>query len=360
MLKTVLGIMTGTSCDGINGAILRTDGEYHIEHLSFCEVPFSQNISDKLLKCGQEAQKLGQVNRNLKHVQDLEQEYTKAIIDFVKTYFDLSKIDLIGFHGQTILHLPDQQITVQLGLPEMLANATGKNVIFNFRQNDLNNGGQGAPLAPLYHLACLHNMPKPACFYNIGGVSNVTYDNHITMGFDIGPGNCISDDFCQYFYGLPYDIDGKIAASGTIHHNIVAEILDQKIFKQKPPKSFDRNEFDISILKSLDPKDAIATANFLTASAIIQADKLYPELPKIRIISGGGVYNNTLVKHLKELSRVPVKTAEEIGLNNSAVEAECFAWLAVRSIKGLPLSLPSITGVKELVSGGDLYQSGIA
>lgn len=351
-----LGIMTGTSCDGINGAVLRTDGQQHIERLKFVESPLSIDLASELRELGRQSQQSGCINLLDAHVKDLEQAYTEVIIDFVINNFDISQLDLIGFHGQTVLHLPHKKQTVQLGLPDILAKKTQTNVIFHFRQNDLEHGGQGAPLAPLYHQACMYELAKPSIFINIGGVSNVTYDdgNHL-LGFDIGPGNCISDDLCQKYFNQPFDINGEIAASGEIDYEIAHKILQTDIFVKKPPKSFDRNEFDYTTLCSLNPQDAIATANYMTAKAIIDADQFYPQKPELRIIAGGGIYNKVLIQHLENLSDVSVKTADEIGLNSNAIEAECFAWLAVRSIKKLPLSIPSVTGVFEPVTGGELY-----
>jgi anhydro-N-acetylmuramic acid kinase len=355
-MQTILGIMTGTSCDGINGALIRTDGVYQIQRLCFVEKPFSSDMSYRLKQAGQCAYQVGDVDLNSDSLQKLQHDYTHTIIDFVIQNFDTNKIDLIGFHGQTILHRPDKGQTVQLGLPTMLAKATKTDVVFNFRHNDIKNGGQGAPLAPLYHDACTYNLQKPCVFINIGGVANVTYCGIPIIGFDIGAGNCISDDLCQTFFQKSYDKNGEIAASGNIHYDVAHKMAEADIFLRHPPKSFDRNAFDISPLKNLSPIDAIATANYLSAYCMIAADIFYPQKPMMRIIAGGGVRNMTLIKNLKDLSDIPLKTADDIGLNSDAIEAECFAWLAARSIQGLPLSLPSITGVASPVSGGELFR----
>lgn len=355
MNYTVLGIMTGTSCDGINGALIETDGVDYIKRLGFCEVPFSQDLANQLRQAGKDAHQNGIIDQQSPKIKTLETAYTQAIINFITDNFDINTLNLIGLHGQTILHRPDQQISVQLGNPSQLAQATQTNVVFNFRHNDLINGGQGAPLAPLYHEACLSDTTKPALFVNIGGVANVTFVGAEIMGFDIGIGNCISDDLCQKFFNKPYDPNGEIADSGTVHYHIAHQMAQMNIFLQKPPKSFDRNEFDITPLAALSPLDMLATINYMAAYCIIQADAFYPQKPKMRIIAGGGVHNQTTLGHLRTLSDIPVKTAQEIGLNSDAIEAECFAWLAVRSIKNLPLSVPSTTGVTHPVSGGDLY-----
>ena len=355
MLKTSLGIMTGTSCDGINGALIRTDGENVIERLQFFEHSFASELSQRLKQAGFQAQKHGIIDTDSHILKTLERDYTDIIIKFIMDNFDVTKIDLIGFHGQTILHRPDKGMTFQMGLPHLLATHTRINVVFNFRQNDIKHGGQGAPLVPLYHVACVKNLPSPVVFINIGGVANVTYCGNPIIGFDIGAGNCISDDLTLEFFNLPYDKNGDIAASGTIDYKIANIIATNQMFTQSPPKSFDRNEFDASLLKTLLPADAIATANYISAYCIVAADKFYPKKPTMRIIAGGGVHNRTMINHIKNLSDIPVKTADDIGLNANAIEAECFAWLAVRSIKGLPLSLPSITGVHKAVSGGELF-----
>jgi anhydro-N-acetylmuramic acid kinase len=323
--------------------------------LAFFEHSFSSELSQRLKQAGQKAQKQGIVDTDSDMFKTLERDYTDIIIKFIVDNFDITKIDLIGFHGQTILHRPDKGITFQMGLPQLLADKTQLNVVFNFRQNDLKHGGQGAPLVPLYHVACVQNLPSPVVFINIGGVANVTYCGNPIIGFDIGAGNCVSDDLTQEFFKLPYDKNGDIAASGTIDYNIADAITTQAIFLNAPPKSFDRNEFDTSLLKTLSPVDAIATANYISAYCIVQADRFYPQKPTMRIIAGGGVYNRTMINHIKNLSDIPVKTANDIGLNANAIEAECFAWLGVRSICGLPLSLPSITGVSKPTLGGELF-----
>jgi anhydro-N-acetylmuramic acid kinase len=356
MLKTALGIMTGTSCDGINLGLVHTDGENIIERLKFIEEPFAPELSLRLKQAGQQAHQTETVDLQSDDLIKLATDYTKTIIESVCNHFDVSKIDLIGFHGQTILHRPDKGFSIQIGLPQLLADATHTDVVFNFRQSDIKHGGQGAPLVPLYHQACVQHLPQPVVFINIGGVANVTYCKNPIIGFDIGTGNCVGDDLCQEFFNIPYDKNGAIAASGQVNYDIAHEIAQTDIFLTKPPKSFDRNQFDISLLKTLSPIDAIATANYLSAYCIVQADKFYPEKPKMRIISGGGVYNKTMIHHLERLSDIPVITADNIGLNSNAIEAECFAWLAVRSIRGLHLSLPSVTGVSYAVSGGELFK----
>ena len=356
MLKTALGIMTGTSCDGINLGLIRTDGETVIERLGFIEEPFTPELSLRLKTAGQQAHHRETVDLHSDDLTALATDYTKTIIASVQKHFSLSEIDLIGFHGQTILHRPDKGFSIQIGLPQLFADETHTDVVFNFRHNDIKHGGQGAPLVPLYHQACVQNLSQPVVFINIGGVANVTYCKNPIIGFDIGAGNCISDDLCQEFFNIPYDKNGEIASSGHIDYDIAHKIAQADIFLKKPPKSFDRNQFDISLLKTVSPIDAIATANYLSAYCIVQADRFYPEKPKMRIISGGGVYNKTMINHLKRLSDVPVVTADTMGLNSNAIEAECFAWLGVRSVRGLPLSLPSVTGVSHAVSGGELFK----
>lgn len=355
MSHKALGIMTGTSCDGIDIALIITDGENAIKRLQYVEEPFDKKLSQKLKQAGQQAQKTGIVDMNSSELKSLSQEYTQVIIDCIMKHFSFQDIDLIGFHGQTILHSPQTGKTYQLGLPQLMADMTQTKVVFNFRQNDMVNGGQGAPLAPLYHVACVHNLPEPCVFINIGGIANVTYCGNPVMGFDVGTGNCISDDLTQKFFNQPYDEDGHFASLGTVHFDIANQMAHAPIFLKEPPKSFDRNEFDCTLLDSLSSYDAIATANYLSAYCIIQADRFYPQKPLMRIIAGGGSYNKTMIKHLEALSDIPVKLASDIHLNGHAIEAECFAWLAVRSKKRLPLSLPSITGVAEPVSGGDIY-----
>jgi len=353
---TSLGIMTGTSCDGINGALMRTDGENNIQHIAFYEMPFAPELSNALQAFGKKSFQQQEINRQCPALLDLEKRYTDAVINFITTYFKDYKIDIIGFHGQTILHRPEEKLTVQIGDAALLAHATQTDVVYNFRENDLYHGGQGAPLVPLYHKACVANLAKPVTFINIGGITNVTYIGQSLMGFDIGIGNCVSDDLCRKFFNQPYDPSGQYAAAGEIQYDIAHKMAQSDDILQKPPKSFDRNAFDISMLYHLSPYDALATINYFAAYCIIQADQFYPQKPHLRIIAGGGVYNETLMNHLKNLSDIPVKTANDLNLNNNAIEAECFAWLAVRSLKNMHLTTPETTGVTKAVSGGILQK----
>jgi anhydro-N-acetylmuramic acid kinase len=309
-----------------------------------------------LIEAGIKAQQTQEANLASYENKELSDEYTSFICDVIERECSLPSVDMIGFHGQTILHQPHLFRSFQLGNPSYMAERLQKDVVFDFRNNDMRHQGQGAPLAPLYHVACVADLVSPVVFVNIGGVCNITYCHKPYMGFDVGPGNCISDDICQKFFNMPFDKNGQIAEQGIIHYELIDALISQPIFQKKPPKSFDRNEFNYEALLKIKPEDAVATANYLTAKLMVEADKFYPLPPVLRIVSGGGVKNKILMNNIKHLSNAHVLSAAEIGLNPDAIEAECFAWLAVRSYLGLPLSEPSITGVSKAVSGGVLYR----
>lgn len=360
-MYSALGIMTGTSCDAIDLAHLETDGAARMVRKKFISVPFASDMQKDLLWLGTYAKQNGQAVLQEIQVQKIIKDYTLRIADTILQHFNPEELDLIGLHGQTILHRPKNGISLQIGLGQLLANQTGCQVVCDFRKADILAGGQGAPLIPLYHQALAKHLKlnHPIAFTNIGGVANVTYidlQNNLIKGWDTGMGNGLIDFLCQKYFNCAYDENGNIAATGKVHEKLLTSLLKRPFFELDPPKSLDRNEFHIDVLKDLSPIDAVATATAFTAHSLVYSDKFFPKKPIFRIIAGGGVYNHTLMQMIKNLSDMPVFTAEEKGMDSNALEAECFAWLAVRAIKNFPLSLPSITGAKHETTGGVVYR----
>lgn len=350
----VLGLMSGTSLDGIDVALIKTDGEKVLEFGPAKTFLYPKSLKKHL--------------QQIIHAPDSDKEKTiemyvtfahaKAIKKFLKL-FNIQHVDLIGFHGQTIWHKPEEHSTRQLGDGQLLANLTGIKVINNFRENDMKHGGQGAPLIPLFHQTLLKEQQKPVAILNIGGVTNITYidTKENLIAFDVGPGNALIDDWMFIRKKVFYDKDGMTAAQGKIHEKEASAFLKNMFFEKSPPKSLDRNSFHNALqdVATFSTEDGAATLTSFTAKAIRKARKFLPMSPKAWIICGGGRHNKTMVKMIKQELDEPIFTAEESGFMGDFIEAQGFAHFAVRSLKNLPLSLPSTTGVSTPVSGGTLY-----
>lgn len=339
--------MSGTSLDGeIDVALLETDGYSHIRPLDFKPYRYDKKIQNKIRSC------FGSFDRNAS-VDAAEDIVTKIHIDAVNS--SGFRADIIGFHGQTITHDPDKSFTWQIGDGERLARETGMDVVCNLRISDIKAGGQGAPLLPLYHAARLSEHETPVAILNIGGVANITFiaPNGDIIAFDTGPGNALMDDFVRIKTGKSFDRNGHLAAKGKVHTPLIKKWLSHLYFSKKPPKSLDRNEWNMVLTKdvsSLSLEDGLATLMAFTVESIVQAQNTFPEAGWYAC--GGGRHNAALMAKLNTALPSGLKPVEALGWNGDAVEAEGFAYLAVRSLLGLPLTLPSTTGVPEPLSGG--------
>ena len=349
----VIGLMSGTSLDGVDAALLRTDGEYFIEREAFLTVPYEEKLRAQIRGC---------FGATAEHARDAERALTIAHAEAVhkllkKQGVQAKDIDLIGFHGQTISHAPEKGYTCQIGDGALLASMTGIKVVNDFRTADVKAGGQGAPLVPIYHQALGSKLEKPVVFLNIGGVANVTYvgkDGEL-IAFDTGPGNALIDDWMLQKTGQKFDDAGKTARSGKINEAVLNKLLSHPFFSAPVPKSLDRNAFVSRAWESLSLADGAATLAEFTARSILLAEKHFPAQPQQWIVAGGGRHNRFLMQRLESQASVPVRDIEELGLDGDAIEAEAFGYLAVRSVKGLPLSFPSTTGAPEPMTGGRLY-----
>jgi anhydro-N-acetylmuramic acid kinase len=310
-------------------------------------------------------------------------EAVKALL--AKAGIGAPDVALIGFHGQTILHRPERHWTWQIGDGALLARLTGIDVINDFRSADVKAGGQGAPLMPLYHavMAREAGLAEPsspaseathgggarssACdakggggvvVVNIGGVAQVTYiKGDYVLAFDTGPGNAPIDDWMHRHSGRPVDEDGAFAATGKVNDAALEKMLANAFFERVPPKSLDRMDFGMEAVEGLSPADGAATLTAFTAASLARAREHFPDPAATWIVSGGGRHNKTLMGMLKARVNAPVLAAEDAGWDGDALEAQGFAYLAMRSKKGLPLSLPTTTGVQQPMTGGKYWKA---
>ncbi len=347
-----LGLMSGTSVDGVDVALIETDGERLLSSGSFLTMPYGDDAR-RLIRAAFGADKPNEV------AAVAEQAVTDAHISAVKRWSQesgvaLSTLDVVGFHGQTITHRPERRFTWQIGDGAALARAIGVKVVSDLRIADVKAGGQGAPLVPVYHAALAHELPKPLAVVNIGGVGNVTWigaDGSL-LAFDTGPGNGPIDDWCARRAGLRFDRDGALAASGKVDRARVERFSEHRYFAVKPPKSLDRGDFNDSWAEGLSVADGAATLTRGTARAIALAARHFPTPVTQWVISGGGARNPALLKAIAEETRGKVVTADSLGWNGDALEAQAFAFLAVRSLRGLPITFPGTTGAPRAMTGG--------
>ncbi len=352
-LTRALGLMSGTSLDGIDVALVETDGEEIVRRGPFLSVPYDEMQRAVLRQSLKDAEVMNDGSSRSGNLAEAEKALTqwhaKAVHAWVhKSGVSLSNIDVIGFHGQTVIHRPEKQLTVQLGDGTGLARQLGVSVVYDMRAVDVAAGGQGAPLVPVYHRALAAGIPdRPIAFVNIGGVANVTWigrDGEL-LAFDTGPGNALIDDWMKHHTGTALDENGRVALSGRVDEAAVAQFLGDSYFEKHAPKSLDRNSFANIRLDGLSAADGAATLVAVTVRAIAASRPHFPEAPVLWVICGGGRHNRAIMQSLKAL--LPrVEPAETFGFNGDAMEAEAWAYLAVRSLKGLPLSFPGTTGVQ--------------
>lgn len=355
-----LGLMSGTSLDGIDVAVLDTDGERVLGRGLPATYPYSDAFRGQLREGLAEAASLQSRSARPGRLKLLERYLTELHGEAVANYLadhDIppETIDVIGFHGQTVLHRPEAGLTVQLGDGALLAELCGRPVVYDLRSADVAAGGQGAPLASAYHRALADEIAqRPLVILNLGGVANVTWigPDGTLIAFDTGPASAMIDDWCQAKAGLPFDIGGQLASRGRADEDIVRGWLAKPFFALPPPKSLDRNDFDAAPIARLSAEDGAATLTAFSAAAVAQALDHFPQRPELWIASGGGRKNATLLGMIAERVGAPVLAAEEFGIDGDGVEAEAWAYLAVRSRLGLPITFPGTTGVTTPLTGG--------
>jgi anhydro-N-acetylmuramic acid kinase len=366
-----IGLMSGTSMDGIDVALIETDGETVSRFGPSAVHPYQEHEVAILRRAMEEAPALRARTERPGVIAKAEDVSTRLHASAVNAFLaangiDRSTIDVVGYHGQTVLHRPDKKLTVQLGNGAVLTREIEIPVIYDFRAADVAAGGQGAPLVPVFHRALARTLdrPHPIAVLNLGGVANITFidGGNDPIACDTGPANAPIDDFIRARRGAPHDADGQAAAAGRVDMAAIEKLLSHPFFAQTYPKSLDRNDFREWVTKHAGlaektVENGAATLTMLTAASVARIVRMLPRAPRTWIVAGGGTRNPTLMRMLKErLAPAEVETADQVGWSSDALEAQAFAFLAVRSLKGLPLTFRSTTSAPGPMQGGILVK----
>ena len=346
-----IGLMSGTSLDGIDAALVETDGEGRFSTGPSLTLPYEEGFRARLRGIlGEQggAAAIGAVE------QELTQLHHQAVETLMQRH-GIAGVDVVGFHGHTILHRPEAGRTRQIGDGALLARRLGTPVVSDFRSADVAAGGQGAPFAPAWHRALSGTLERPLAVLNLGGVANVTWigpgETEI-LAFDTGPANALIDDWALKHTGQAVDLGGALASRGTVDHAAVANFLAHPFFAVQPPKSLDRDDFVRLVPHHLSAEDGAATLTRITAASVARAVAHLPVAPKRWLATGGGRHNPVLMAAITQALGCPIEPVEQVGWDGDALEAQAFAYLAVRSLRGLPLSYPGTTGVPAPQTGG--------
>ena len=360
-----LGLMSGSSGDGVDASIIKTNGINHYEILKDKYFEYDSYIYNSIHNLKQKISKIEHLKSFDSEIKNLERKITIFHAEIIKS-FDLSSETIVGFHGQTIYHNYEEKISRQLGNGNLLKQLTNKKIVYDFRSNDILNGGQGAPLTPVFHhlISFQHNIKLPICFLNIGGISNITIikdRNELSrlISKDIGPGNCLIDSWVRKNSSKKFDKDGKLASIGKKNEIIFEQALELYANRKNKDKlSFDTNDFDVSFVRGLNLEDGAATLTDFTASIISEELTLClsDSISKFKeiLLCGGGRKNKILLEMIKKKlpNNINLKLIDDYQINGDFVESQAFAYLAARSIMNLPLSYPNTTGCKVPTKGG--------
>jgi anhydro-N-acetylmuramic acid kinase len=358
-----IGLMSGTSMDGVDVALVDTDGGRNVVMGPHASYPYSDDDRILLRAALADAVELDDRHARTSALDRAETMVTERHASAVEAFLAAqaiaaSSIDLVGFHGQTVVHRPERRLTVQIGDGQALANRLGIRVAYDFRAEDVAGGGQGAPLVPVYHRALVDrdSLDGPVVLVNIGGVANITYvaSGADPIACDTGPGNALLDDLMLERTGVPFDRDGQTAATGRVDDAVLAQLLDHPYFALPAPKSLDRNAFSLAPVEALSTEDAAATLVAFTAATIAGAIAAMPATPRSAVVCGGGGRNPTLMRELAHRLPCRLDTADVLGWSVDAMEAQAFAYLAVRRTMDLPITFPGTTGVAAPLAGGRL------
>ena len=377
-IYTALGLMSGTSLDGVDVSIINSDGNKEFSLILDRYFEYDKELVQKILKIRDKIVDPEGLKRHIDEIQDLEREITLFHGKAVKETLSMTKssIDLIGFHGQTIFHDPEKKITKQLGDGKLLSQLTKKKVVYNFRQNDLRNGGQGAPLTPIFHNALGNKLNKkfdlgfPINILNIGGIANTTsivdWENsdHINKihAHDIGPGNCLIDEWIRKNSKKKYDKDGLLAKSGQIDKLILNQALENFTENSNYKKSLDVKEFDIIFAKGLSLENGAATITDFTAKLIANGMNYVHSIGQTSVnkwlVCGGGRKNKHLLESIKNnFEQISIDPIDQYNVDGDFIESQAFAFLAIRSLEGMPISFPNTTRCKKPITGGDIVEN---
>ena len=377
-IYTSLGLMSGTSFDGVDVSIIESDGNKEYSSVFDRYFEYDNEIIEKFLEIREKVSSFEDLEFNIEKIKNLERKITLFHVEAVKETLKISEsiIDIIGFHGQTIFHDPDNKFTKQLGNGKLLSQLTKKKVIYNFRQDDLENGGQGAPLTPIFHNALANKINKifdlgfPINILNIGGIANVTttvnendlWKKNKIYAYDIGPGNCLIDEWIRKNSKQKFDKDGSIARSGNSDKLILNQALDNFSLKTDYKKSLDVKDFDIFFAKGLSLENGAATLTEFTAKLIadginhIQSNSKF--LSNEWVVCGGGRKNKYLLDSIKcHFENLILNPIEKYKINGDFIESQAFAYLAIRSLEGMPITFPSTTRCKNPSTGGVLVKN---
>lgn len=364
--KWAIGLMSGTSADGVDAALIKADAEHIYGFGPALSEPYDAAFRSRLTATyggRAPAAEIAEVEL------ELTRRHASAVLHLLeRAGLKPAEIAVVGFHGQTIFHAPHERRTWQIGDGALLAKLIGIDVVNDFRTNDVAAGGQGAPLVPIFHKALADSLPpevkRPLAVLNIGGVANVTWigpsdspGDGSLLAFDTGPGNALIDDWAQRHKGTPVDLGGALAKKGRIDEDVLVQLLSHPYFDLPAPKSLDRNAFHSSLVDHLSAEDGAATLSAFTAAAIARSVHLLPEPPQNWLVCGGGRHNPVIMDALEERLDAPVRGVDEVGWDGDALEAQAFAYLALRSLAGLPISFPTTTGVKQPMTGGKVWQA---
>jgi anhydro-N-acetylmuramic acid kinase len=378
-IYTAMGLMSGTSLDGVDVSIIESDGNKEFSSILDRYFEYDKDLIQKILILREKITVPEHLDKYLDEIKDLERKITLFHADVIKKTLEMSKslVDLIGFHGQTIFHDPEKKITKQLGDGKLLSQLTKRKVVYNFRQKDLENGGQGAPLTPIFHNVLANKINKrfnlgfPLNFLNIGGISNITstvnWENlelklNDIKANDIGPGNCMIDEWIRKNSKKKYDKDGLIAKSGKIDKLVLNQALDNFEENLNYEKSLDTKDFDVFFAKGLSLENGAATITNFTARLISNGMRYYHGMGHSIIhkwlVCGGGRKNKYLLEGIKNtFEKINIELIDQYEINGDFVESQAFGYLAIRSFLNLPISFPSTTGCKEPSTGGVLVEN---
>ncbi len=361
MDKTLIavGLMSGTSMDGIDASIIRSNGEENIDIIGNLYLKYDSELKSSLQQFCKKILSRNDLKDNLDQYNILEREITikhAKLVNQICKKFN-SKPNIIGFHGQTILHKPEENYSIQIGNAKLLSQLSSTDVIYQFRKNDLDNGGHGAPLTPIYHyyLKQKLKLKLPLLFLNIGGIANYTFcDKNTFFAADAGPGNCLMDSYAKEKMKLDFDKDGNIAASGKIDNTLINNILDHYNYNFKKTHSLDIKDFDINFVRGLSTEDAFSNLNFFSAKII--SENIKDKLPNDTsiILCGGGRKNKTLVSNLKKFLNNKIYDIDVFGIDGDFIESQAFAYLSIRSLYKKNITFPETTKVQRPLTGGIL------
>jgi len=369
---TSLGLMSGTSMDGVDASVIRSDGENNYEPIFDKYFEYEEVIYSDLINLRDKINSIKDLTANSYQISELERKITLFHAKISKEIIKHSRIDvdLVGFHGQTILHNAEEKISKQIGDGNLLSSLLKKDVVYNFREKDILNGGQGAPLAPIFHnlLVNQNQIKKPACVLNVGGIANITLviskNNKELKSFDVGPGNCLLDEWVRRHTKMKYDENGKASNIGKTSEVILNQAIDNfdNISNQKK-LSFDIKDFDLSFVKGLSYEDGLSTLVDFTAiiiyQSILKSIRIKENEKLLIIVCGGGRKNLSLIKSIKK--RLPknilLKVIDDYKIDGDFIESQAFAYLAIRSMLKKEISYPNTTNVQNPCTGGILVKN---